>query len=68
VNVRCFASDQLATGIKRRQMKRTAKMRTNAVMAARISVTKSGVVSKPLTAAMTAAAINARFITGLIKL
>ena len=69
VNIRFFASDQFATGIKRKQMKRMPKITGNEIAIERTCVIKSGVVrNQPLTTAMTAAAINARFITGLMKL
>jgi hypothetical protein len=64
VKDRCRASDQLATGKMRKQKSNTPKIRTNETTMPMIWVIKSGVVSIPLTTAITAAAISARFISG----
>jgi hypothetical protein len=67
MNVCCFADDQLGTGTSLKQMKRIATITANEKTAAIICMDKSGGDTTPHTTAVTPAAINARFITGLIK-
>jgi len=66
VNTRCLACDQLAARKIHRQMRRTPTIRKNEDIAVIIIWIKSGVERAPIVAATTAAAINARFVSGLM--